>query len=57
MTRVIKFHVILISMILLFFILNNIGEGNPIMYINNMFLTLFSVAYIIFLMTQKEIEK
>ena len=57
MTRVIKFHIILVSMILIFFILNNIGEGNPIMYINNIFLTLFSVAYIIFLITEKEIEK
>ena len=57
MTRVIKFHIVLISIILIFFILNNIGEGNPIMYINNMFLTLFSIAYIIFLITQKEIEK
>jgi hypothetical protein len=57
MTRIIKFHIFIISLLAIFFILNNIGEGNAIVYINNFFLILFSFAYLLCLLLYKDFRK
>ena len=47
MKKIHKFHIIIITCLVVGMLVNNIGEANGIQLINNLFLCLITFAYIV----------